>query len=363
MAAPVLDPTTNPPLGPDELDQLKARIQSFIASRLVIVIGSGLSAAEGISGMGALATYLLAEVPPKLQPAELASWHPIADGLTLGKGLEEVLLAHPPSHAVETQIVRATADLIRRDEARVIGEVVAQSRTLRLTRLLRLFVNWTEAVDVVTPNYDRLIEFGAEDAGLGVDTMFVGSALGRYDRAGCAQAFTKLAPKLRGKGPRKVTLPHVRLNKPHGSLDWIIRHDKPVRIAPEFNPDPLIITPGSNKYLHGYRIPFDQHRERANGCIDRASRFLVIGYGFNDQHLETHLSPAIRDGRPTLILTHTLSVQARQLIGTCDSVIGLEYASGVGGAGSVIRMKSGDRFLKDSQLWDLGQLMAEVFGA
>lgn len=357
-----LDPTNLPPLSAEELDRLKCQIQEFIAPGLVIILGSGLSAAEGISGMGALAKHLLAEVPTKLAMGMEPDWQPIADKLGTGMGLEDVLLAHPPTEAIETLIVTATAELIRRDEAKVIREVVAQSRTLRLTRLLRQFISWSEPVDMVTPNYDRLAEFAAEDAGLGVDTMFVGNALGRYDKTASGQSLVKLAPKLRGKGYRKAIVPHIRLNKPHGSLDWTIRGDKPIRIAPEFNPSPLIITPGVNKYLHGYSVPFDRHRERGNACIDKASRFLVIGFGFNDRHLETHLSPAIRAGKPTLILTHTLSVQAAQLIGTCANVTGLEYGTGAGGVGTVVRQSAGDRFLAGVNLWDLGDLVREVFG-
>lgn len=49
----------------------------------------------------------------------------------------------------------------------------------------------------------------------------------------------------------------------------------------------------------GYESPFDHHRSRANQEIDRAGRFLVLGYGFNDDHLETHLSPSIKGGKPT----------------------------------------------------------------
>jgi hypothetical protein len=244
MPPPPLDPTTLPPLSAEELDRLKCQIQELITPGLVIVIGSGLSAAEGISGMGALAKHLLAEIPPRLSKGMESDWQPIADKLGTGMGLEDVLLAHPPAEAVETLIIAATAELILRDEAKVIREVIAQSRILRLTRLLRQFISWSEPVDMVTPNYDRLIEFAAEDAGLGVDTMFVGNALGRYDKAACAQSFVKLAPKLRGRGYRKAILPHIRLNKPHGSLDWTIRGNKPVRIGAELNPSPLIITPG-----------------------------------------------------------------------------------------------------------------------
>jgi len=345
-------------LSTDDLDQLKRQVQEFLAPGLVIVIGSGLSVAEGISGMRDLASHLLAAIPPKLPPGHEASWKPIAQGLDTGRGLEEVLLGHPPTPQIEQLIVSETATLVRRDETAVIGEVVNKRRVLRMTRLLRQFATSSEPIDVITPNYERLIEFAAEDAGFGVDTMFVGNALGRYNERACGLSFLeRLQPRSR-KGLRKVMAPRIRLNKPHGSLDWCIRDDKPVRISPEFIEQPLIITPGLNKFRHGYDVPFDRHRERANESIDNAKRFLVIGYGFNDQHLETHLSKAIRAGRPTLIITHTLSPSARQLAGTCGTVIGLEAY----GSGTAVWRQSGGYALASINLWDLGELVREVFG-
>jgi hypothetical protein len=65
-----------------------------------------------------------------------------------------------------------------------------------------------------------------------------------------------------------------------------------------------------NKFRSGYESPFDKHRERANEEIDRASRFLILGYGFNDDHLETHLKPKLRAGRPTLLITLQVSEAA-----------------------------------------------------
>ena len=45
-----------------EYDDLKRRLQSHLADGLVLVIGSGLSVAEGVSGMEQLASYLIENV-------------------------------------------------------------------------------------------------------------------------------------------------------------------------------------------------------------------------------------------------------------------------------------------------------------
>lgn len=117
--------------------------------------------------------------------------------------------------------------------------------------------------------------------------------------------------------------PRANIFKPHGSLDWYHRDGKPVRYSGDLDLPRLIITPGLNKFRNGYESPFDRHRERANSAIDRASRFLVIGYGFNDDHLETHRTPRIRSGVPTLLLTYGLSDNAVKLVNECHNVIAI----------------------------------------
>ena len=56
----------------------------------------------------------------------------------------------------------------------------------------------------------------------------------------------------------------------------------------------------------GYSVPFDIHRARANEEIDKAQRYIIIGYGFGDDHLETHLMQQLRAGKPALIQTRLL---------------------------------------------------------
>jgi hypothetical protein len=123
----------------------------------------------------------------------------------------------------------------------------------------------------------------------------------------------------------------------------------------------LIIPPGQSKYRNGYSSPFDLHRERGNKAIDRASRFLIIGYGFNDDHLETHLTQKIKSGVPTLLLTHSLSAKAKSVLNLSAHVFALEDAT-VGGVPATRVFSNGaiDVF-NGITLWDLNNLVKEVF--
>jgi hypothetical protein len=120
----------------------------------------------------------------------------------------------------------------------------------------------------------------------------------------------------------------------------------------------LIITPGLNKYRAGYKSPFDKHRDLANDCIKRAARLLVVGYGFNDDHLQTHLINQIQNGTPTLILNRSASIAVKKLAEESPNCVCLSKPSTVSG---VLMVTNGHRFEKEGpDLWDLGVLTKEL---
>lgn len=347
-----------------DLHNLKVRLQEHLSDGLVTIIGSGLSCAEGLPGMGELATYLQAEVGGRLAGADATTW---ASALSLfaTKGLEGALLTVPPTPAVELAIASATGKLIARRERVVVSEVFAGTRKLRLTRLLPHLVKPAAGLTIVTTNYDRLVEIAAEEADIGADTMFVGRFAGQLNERESKLSFCRNVTIKTIKPRRTVATfdyrPHVLICKPHGSLDWYARAGRPISYAGDL-PDAvrLIITPGHNKFRNGYESPFDHHRSKANDAIDRASRFLVVGYGFNDDHLETHLSPCIKGGKPTLMLTRSLSSVARQLALMHASVIALEYAEVGGVAGTTVIAEQKEFFFPGVGMWDVDSFVTEV---
>jgi hypothetical protein len=119
----------------------------------------------------------------------------------------------------------------------------------------------------------------------------------------------------------------------------------------------LIITPGINKYREGYNEPFDTHRARANTAIDCALRYIIIGYGFGDDHLETHLIQQLNSNKPALILTHSLSVKAMEVVKSCKNVTAI--CSHVNG--TIVITKSEEIVFPDINIWDIREMIKEVF--
>ena len=341
-----------------QLHDLKLLLQRHFTDGLVIVVGSGLSCAEGLPGMQALGDYLQETIEADLCKEDKDHWAEISPLITM-IGLEAALLEKRPTPTLESAIVAKTAELIAQRERAIVAEVFAKSRTLRFTRLLKHLLKPETGVSVVTTNYDRLLEVAAEEAGLGVDTLFVGQFAGHLNEHESKLSFCREV-KLKGRTVQYRYRQRVNVFKPHGSLDWYYRDGKPVRYAGDLSLPRLIITPGLNKFRNGYESPFDRHRERANGAIDKASRFLVLGYGFNDDHLETHLIPQIKSGVPTLLITHKLSDNARKLALEYANVVAIQHGTVKGQEGSSVFVNMTEDFFPELALWDLNAFVSEV---
>jgi hypothetical protein len=338
------------------LDSVTKFVQSHFTDGLVLVIGSGLSVAEGLPGMPALANYLKASAA-ELQGGDATIWSNIAISLDAKKGLEAALIEYPPSESLETWIRKKTCDLLLPKERELIGAVIKGERTLRLTTFLSKILKPADGLPILTPNYDRLIEVACEMAGLHVDTTAIGDYGGAFDykrscMASCRGIVSRAKTTVLDHFPRAIVL------KPHGSIDWYRNGDNAVRCSVELDAERLIITPGLNKYKVGYDFPFDMHRELANTYINRAARLLVVGYGFNDDHLQTHLMKRIRDGMPTLILTRTPNQNVELLVQSSPNCVCLARSNVSPG---VVVISNGARFEQQGRdLWDLAVLAKEL---
>jgi SIR2-like domain len=339
-----------------DYDTLVEFVQGHFTDGLAFVIGSGLSYAEGIPGMPALAAHLESEsgsIPAK----DSALWAHIHEILEMGGGLEAALLKYPPSDSLEVWIARETARLLIPKEREVISAVFRGDQTLRLTKLLAKVLKPSTGLPILTPNYDRLIEVACEIAGFHVDTTAIGHYAGMFDHERSVMASCKGIVH-RAKITALDHFPRAMVLKPHGSFDWYRIGNDARYCSVELDAERLIITPGLNKYRAGYNSPFDKHRDLANDHLKRASRLLIVGYGFNDDHLQTHLMRRIQDGAPTLILNRDLNETVSKL--AIESPRCLCLSKPPLGGGIVAIMKDQQLEKLGMDLWDLGVLAEEL---
>lgn len=158
-----------------------------------------------------------------------------------------------------------------------------------------------DRLQVFTTNYDRLIEAGAEIAGLHLIDRFVGSIapIFRSSRLNIDMHYNP--PGIRGE-PRYLE-GVVRFTKLHGSVDWV-SSDRDIRriglpfgaeaIEP-FNKSPelkdvgalnLMIFPNSAKDRETAAYPYvDLFRDFASAICRPNSTLVTYGYSFGDEHI------------------------------------------------------------------------------
>lgn len=344
------------------LAELKKRIQEHFRTGLVTLVGSGLSAASGLPTMSKLEVYLRDRMPARISAAELDEWNRIKAVLEAGQGLEVALHAVLTSENVGNAIVNLTAGLIAEEEARVIRSALSKRVVLPFSTLLpHITPSTSNEVHVITSNYDRLVEVAAETVGYGVDTMFVGNYFAALDEKTSRDSFlSEIRPHRTSY--RKIYRKRVRLFKPHGSLDWYEQDGEPVRSPVPLDCRRLMITPGAQKYKRGYESIFERHRAAANGILEEADRFLIVGYGFNDEHLEKTLRRELHRGKPCMISTLQLSSSAMAVIDANPNVFALVKAHDAqGAAGTEYVSSAGKLFYPGVSLWSIDSLVKEVF--
>ena len=123
-----------------------------------------------------------------------------------------------------------------------------------------------------------------------------------------------------------------------------------------------MITPGAQKYKRGYESIFERHRAAANMIMEEADRFLIVGYGFNDEHLEKTLRRELHRGKPCMVMTLYLSPSAEAVIKSNPSVFALlKGKDSSGQTGTEYVSHAGRQFFPGIDLWSVDSLVKEVF--
>ena len=337
----------------NEINVLKKQLQNLFTDNLITIIGSGLSCAEGLPGMDALAVELCAKVPALISATDLPVWSAIETHLTNGDGLELALHKAAANDAIEDAIIAISADFVLSKELVAIEECLNAGRKFKLSYLLpHLSAANPKVASIITTNYDRLIEFAAEQGGWGVDTMMVGRYWGSHNPDVSDKSFVQGITH-GSKSPRLLYRKRVRLFKPHGSLDWYSTSNGVVASVLPLTTQRVIITPGVGKYRKGYQQPFDAHREQGNAVVDRASAILCVGYGFNDEHLQTHLLARLTAGVKGLLLTMSLSDSSKTALQQSANMVALSCSDDIAAPGTIVTTCTGTALIPNINWWDV----------
>lgn len=266
-----------------------------------LIVGTGLSVIYGVPGMKKLAKYIGKEISKSTNADLKEMWMKRCADIST-RGLEAGLAdLTPGEEALVEEIKFLSAKYILNSEEKLHSIIWEKSTGFcRLLTYLKGTVSVNhKVIDIMTPNYDRIIEIVCDKLGIGVITGFSGNIYSTYHRDilkrpqewyNCKQDCW------------------VRLFKPHGSLNWICEDGKEYltndyNVLKNKSKYIEIVTPGSLKYKATLtNNTFRCMREDFNELLGTEGNYSLVfyGYGFNDDHFDTALFDSFQ--RNVLIL-------------------------------------------------------------
>lgn len=151
-----------------------------------------------------------------------------------------------------------------------------------------------ERLNIFTTNYDRVIEYGAELAGIRLIDRFVGTINPIFRSSRVEVDMHYNPPGIRGE-PRYLE-GVVHFTKLHGSLDWVMRDNVVRRVALPYgaksieknscSEDTLMIYPNAAKDRETSEYPYvELFRDFAATVCRPNSTVVFYGYSFGDEHI------------------------------------------------------------------------------
>lgn len=207
--------------------------------------------------------------------------------------------------ALVTEILVAEAAMEKR------SNVAGQDPAKILSSFLLFFANRPPTRDrlhVFTTNYDRMIEYACDVAGIHMLDRFVGSLVPRFRSSRLDLDLHYNPPGIRGE-PRLLG-GVVRLSKLHGSVDWVRKLNfierAPLKFGADSSPrgSQVIVFPNSYKDYETAYFPYAElFRDFSSATVRPNSIVVCYGYGFGDDHINRILADML-----SLPATHLLII-------------------------------------------------------
>ena len=250
--------------------------------------------------MDILATHLTNNLGDKYKNDRV--WEQIVEKLETGTDLENALTEIRVEGDLFEDITIETWNLITEADLRVFRQARIAGKRLPLANLINKFYqHHPQCLNIITTNYDRVIEYACDQIRVLVDTRYQGNYIRYFSNA-----------KL-----KKTNV--VNLLKVHGSLD-LFRNSAGIvctiplqgELPEGFTPE--IITPGAMKYKAVLTGDSRNILHEADSVINEASAFLCIGYGFNDEQIQDRVIAGLDAGKPIVLVTKCVSEDAGHLL-------------------------------------------------
>ncbi len=350
-------------------------IRNIFNKKVLIIVGTGASmAVDPEFGMVALAEELRRKMPDVVSSdKELESlWNKINEKIK-DTGLEKALDGIN-NEELRSAIIEIAGGFV----ARIDAEYKKKSLSADLYGfpmekfLLKLFNSLSmlnPCLNIISPNYDLLIEHLCDKNKIPCCTGFTGGITKYYDWNVAEKQMCYTTYITKKKKKRKVgrTKKHIKLHKVHGSLNWFwqnqqIIEDNSLTYDREHILNRAIIPPGDLKISEAF-MNYRDFFARADNAIVSDDAYIFVGYGFNDIHIETVLDKQLQNnGRHGVIITKELSDKAKDLINTADNLWAV-FQDPDNSANTLIKNKRYNHLIvENSDLWKIDEFTDIILG-
>ena len=344
-----------------DIDSIYKTFQEICRKIPIVILGSGPSCAAGIPGMRSLAEHLL----DKLRNDTSNGWKKISDDLRKNIDLETAFSRTQPDEKLSKEIIKTVGGYISEKDKEVRDRYFNRQIKIPVGSLIDYYRS--EILTIITPNYDCLVEYCCDELKIHCNTGFVGYFRKNLDfeKAEREAEYVDKSVIVRGRRRRieKIT-PHVKLFKVHGSIDWYDFNNNTVSDIflierEKYEDKRLIILPGDRKYSKAFHEPYRELIQKADDSLRSGKSFLMIGYGFNDEHLQEILvKRLVEDEKPGIVITKEISEKAKELLSGCPNLWGISQKN----SSTVIRNKDTEYEISNMELWRIDEFVREILG-
>lgn len=257
-------------------DKVFTLVQKFLKSPPVIIWGSGATIDYGFPSMEDLKKCLKSELSlESLQPNSNLE-------AELGK-IEDEGKINKIRNIIRDQILKKDMECLKKSvqDPNHLNDIVKM--------IERFYLPHPQLINIVTTNYDCVLEYALSISNFDFSDGFTGRVLSKLKQ----ETFKEKK--------------NINIIKVHGSLHWSFDGVGVCRYLPfednfSYLKSAMLLPSKSRKYIESYKEPFRTLITKSDQIIEDAKSFLVIGFGFNDEHLTPKVDIKIKEGTPIVII-------------------------------------------------------------
>lgn len=280
---------------PDTItDHIFSTIQEFLKNPPVIIWGSGATIPFNLPSMVQLNNVLREKI----------------EGFNITNENLENELGKPEYEERMPEIRKAVWDAVNQADKEV-HKRLSQGNFDDLEPIKNMIEKFREChprvVNIITTNYDRILEYVMSYYDISFTDGFSGKDFSMFSEVNFKDQNL------------------VNLIKVHGSLNWfkIQSNARFLSCYPECC-EPIIICPGRNKYQEVLQDPYRTLIQKSDDLIKKASSFLIVGFGFNDEHLTPRIRDKINSGAPLVLATREVTESCKKEMAQAQKYIFLQ---------------------------------------